>query len=199
MNKIINVLLGCLITSIGTVMLQHSHLVIGGTAGISLTLSYNLHMPFYILFFLVNLPFYIFSFMRMGWKFTVSTLFAITTLCFMTGTEQLFSDFNVLGWIGAVVGGGLTGLGLSILFANGSSLGGANILALYLQKKFGYNPGTFTFIFDAIVVLFGIYSVGLVKGIYSILSIIIINSIIASLDGKIFIGNTAEKSATTTI
>lgn len=199
MNKIINVLLGCLVTSIGTIILQHSHLVVGGTAGLSLILSYNLHKPFYILFFIVNLPFYIFSFMRMGWKFTASTFFAITALCFMTGAERWLSDFNVLSLIGAVVGGGLTGLGLSILFANGSSLGGANILALYLQKKCGCNPGKITFIFDAVVVLFGIYSIGLAQGLYSILSIIIINTIIASLDGRIFSGNTSKNSAATTI
>jgi len=186
LNKIPYILLGCLLSSIGTLILQHSHLVTGGTAGLSLSLSYSLHQPFYLLFFVVNLPFYIFSFMRMGWKFTASTFFSITTLCMMTGVERWLSDFVIVGWVGAVIGGGLLGLGLSILFANGSSLGGANILALYLQKKCAWDPGKITFVFDGIVVLLGIYSVGLLQGFYSVLSIVIISSTISFLNGRTF-------------
>ncbi|WP_034670522.1 YitT family protein [Ectobacillus panaciterrae] len=195
MIKIINILFGCLITSIGVLLLRHAHIITGGTAGLSLSLSYILNMPFATLFFAVNIPFYVFSFIRMGWKFTVSTIFAVTILSLMTGVDRWLPPFSIPALLGAVVGGIIIGFGLSILFLNNSSLGGANILALFLQKRFNWNPGKINFLFDFLVVISGIYSVGVTKGIYSILSISIISSIISYFKNKIANRDTAEKDA----
>jgi uncharacterized membrane-anchored protein YitT (DUF2179 family) len=69
---------------------------------------------------------------------------------------------------------GFAGLGLSLLFWNGSSLGGVNILMLYLQKKYGWDPGKSTFLIDFGIVMTGVYTVGLLKGLYSILSVVVL-------------------------
>lgn len=184
MNRISNIILGCFITGVGTILLQHAHLVVGGTAGLSLSLSYLFHLPFSLVFFIVNIPFYIFAVLRMGWNFTIATFFAITTMsCITGGMEWWLADYTLAPWIGTVAGGGLAGLGLSILFINQSSLGGANILALYLEKKYCWNPGFTNFIFDGIVVLLGVYSAGLLKGIYSVITVVIISAVIGRLKG----------------
>jgi len=65
---------------------------------------------------------------------------------------------------------------------------------LYLQKKFGWNPGKVTFVADSIIVVFGVYSVGLVKGIYSILSVIILSSVIGYFKRKIASANFSQDS-----
>ncbi|WP_374701217.1 YitT family protein [Thalassobacillus sp. C254] len=76
------------------------------------------------------------------------------------------------------------GLGISILFINGASLGGANILALFLHKKFNWNPGKVNFLFDFFVVLTGMYAIGLVSGFASVLSIIVTSCIISYFKTK---------------
>lgn len=180
MNRVISIILGCLITGIGTLLLAHAHLVIGGTAGLSLSLSYLMGIPFSPTFFVINIPFYTFAVLRMGWNFTLATFAAVTLLSCITGGLEhwLFNGFAVAPWIGATLGGGLAGLGLAILFENRSSLGGANILALYLEQKYNWNPGYTNCVFDSIVVLAGVYAAGLLRGLYSVLAVIVISSVI---------------------
>ncbi|WP_445505539.1 YitT family protein [Niallia sp. 03091] len=193
MKKTLNILIGCLVVSVGVLILRHSHLVTGGTAGLSLSLSYLIHLPFSFLFFIVNIPFYIFSFIRMGWKFTISTISAVTILSLITGIDQWIPSFSIFPLTGAIIGGVIIGFGLSILFLNGSSLGGFNILSLFLQKKLNWNPGKINFLFDFIVVISGIYFFGFLKGLCSILSIAITSSIISYNKTRIAATNRSEK------
>ncbi|MRH44283.1 YitT family protein [Aquibacillus halophilus] len=185
MKKILSILLGIVLVSIGVIILNHSQIVTGGTAGLALNLSYLFSSPFSIIFFLVNIPFYIFSVMRMGWKFTLSTICSVSLLSLFTMVNQWLPDFTIPIWLGAISGGLIIGVGLSCLFANGSSLGGANILALFLHKRYNLNPGTTTFIFDFIIVITSLYTVGIVKGLASILSIAILSMVISSFKNRI--------------
>jgi uncharacterized membrane-anchored protein YitT (DUF2179 family) len=155
----------------------------------ALGMSYLFNMPFSVALMTVSIPFYILSILRMGLQFTLSTFFAVLTLSFMSGIDQWLPDFIIPGYVGSVLGGGLMGLGLSLLFLNGSSLGGVNVLVLYLQKRFGWDPGKLTFVADFMIVVFGTYSVGLVKGIYSVLSVLILSSIISYFKGRIAAAN----------
>jgi uncharacterized membrane-anchored protein YitT (DUF2179 family) len=43
----------------------------------------------------------------------------------------------------ALMGGALAGVGLLMLFRHEASLGGVNVLALYLQERFGLRAGLF--------------------------------------------------------
>ncbi|KHF39089.1 YitT family protein [Halalkalibacter okhensis] len=190
--KIVNIILGCLVVSIGVFILQNSQVTTGGTAGLALSLTYALNIPFSLMFFLINIPFYVLAVFKMGWKFTLSTMFAVTTLSVLTEIIQVVPSFSMSPWVGAILGGIIAGFGLSILFLNGSSLGGANILTLYLQKRFNLNPGLTTFVFDFIVIFIGLFSIGLLRGFYSILSIIMISYIISYFKGRIAAKNTTK-------
>lgn len=174
-----------MITSIGVIILQHSNIVTGGTAGLSLSIYYLITLPFALIFFLVNIPFYIFSVLRMGWKFTLNTIFSVSVLTLMTGVDQFLPAFTIPILVGSILGGVLIGIGLSVVFMNGSSLGGANILALFLQKRFGTNPGKINFLFDFIVVMSCFLTIGWLKGLCSILSIAITSRIIGYFKNEI--------------
>ncbi|GAF15961.1 hypothetical protein JCM19046_365 [Bacillus sp. JCM 19046] len=178
-KKILAIFCGCLLVAGGVLLLRHAGLVTGGTAGLTLSLAYLFNAPFSLLFFLVNIPFYIFSLMRMGITFTVVTALSVTTLSLLTAVDSYLPAFTIPMFSGAVFGGLLIGLGLTILFKNQASLGGANILALFLQKKTGLDPGKTNFVFDATVVLLSFYVIGLIPGLFSIFSIIIISKVIS--------------------
>jgi uncharacterized membrane-anchored protein YitT (DUF2179 family) len=185
MVRLLKIILACFITSFGVIVMRHAHVVTGGTAGLTLNLTYLIQVPFAWLFFLINIPFYFFSFLRMGKRFTFDTLFAVTVLTLFTSIDQSLTDFSVPPWIGAIAGGLIIGWGLSMLFRNRASLGGANILALYLQRRWNWDPGKVNLAFDVLVVLIGIYSVGLKGGLYSIISIWISSVIISRYKHKI--------------
>ncbi|MBB3112388.1 uncharacterized membrane-anchored protein YitT (DUF2179 family) [Paenibacillus phyllosphaerae] len=189
MIRILNILLGCMLVSSGLIMLGHAEVATGGTAGLSLTLSYLVDIPFAWLFFLINIPFYVFSVMRMGWNFTLFTLLSVSLVTAMSSVDRLLPDFAVNMYAGTLIGSLLCGLGLSTLFMNKASLGGSNILALFLQQRYKANPGTVNFIIDSCIVALGFYSAGIIQGILSIASVFIVSSVISYFKKRISVGS----------
>ncbi|MEG6584725.1 YitT family protein [Dendrosporobacter sp. 1207_IL3150] len=183
--KVTKMLIGCLIVSVGILIMHHAQLVTGGTAGLALSASYFWQIPFSTVFILVNIPFYILSIMRMGVNFTLSTIFSVVSLSFMTEMDRWITSFAIHPFLSAILGGVMIGAGVAFLFSNGSSLGGANILTLYLQREFNWDPGKVNFVIDFAVVLSGSYAVGLVQGLYSVLSIAVLSSVISLLKVKV--------------
>ncbi|RKL66052.1 hypothetical protein CR203_17310 [Salipaludibacillus neizhouensis] len=184
LSKLLKILFGSFVVALGVIILQHSDLLTGGTAGLSLGLMYIFNMPFSLFFFIINIPFYIFSFITMGWRFTVSTILAVSFLSLMTSIDIFLPHFVIPSLLGATLGGVVIGLGVSYLFITGASLGGAHILALFLQKKFNFNPGKVSFSFDFSVILISLFTVGIINGMYSILSIVILSSILSYFKGN---------------
>ncbi|MGX4767790.1 YitT family protein [Bacillus mojavensis] len=185
MKRMLLIFTACLMTGAGVLTLRHSHVLTGGTAGLSLSLTYLFHSSFAIIFFLINIPFYVFSLIRMGVKFTLSTVFAVAALTLFTSIDHWLPSVSFSPFAGAICGGALIGFGLSLMFYHQASLGGANILALFLQKRYGWNPGTVNFLFDFGVVLVGIVSVGLLKGLFSLVSIAVTGLIVSFFKNKI--------------
>ncbi|AEI44844.1 YitT family protein [Paenibacillus mucilaginosus] len=185
MRKFANIVFGCMVTAIGLLFLKHTHAVTGGTAGLSLSLSYLMNLPFTALFLAINIPFFLFSALTMGRSFTVYSVGSVLILTLFTGLDSLLPAFEPSNLVGAVLGGMGIGLGVSILFANNSSLGGANILAFYLRRKYGWDPGLVNFAFDGMVVLISLSAVGVTKALYSIGSIALASLIISYFKSKI--------------
>ena len=180
MKKILTMIAGCFFTALGLYVLKSSSLVTGGTAGLSLSASYLLPISFSVLFTVINIPFYVLSFKKMGKQFTLSTILAVTTVTLLSSLiSAYFPAISFHPIVGAVVGGIIIGSGVVILFMNGSSLGGAQILSITLQKQFNWNMGKTNFIFDTIVILIGMYSIGVVRGLYSILSVLIVSAMMS--------------------
>ena len=82
--------------------------------------------------------------MRMGWRFTVKTFCAVALVSVMSEMHGYFIDIGRLEpFYIAIVAGLLLGMGFIVLFRHKASLGGINILALYLQEKYGLAAGKF--------------------------------------------------------
>lgn len=177
--KWFQIVIGCFVTASGLVILEHSDIVTGGTAGLSLSLSPLLGVPFPYMFALLNLPFFVFSFFYMGKTFTLKTIAAIAMLTGMSSVDQFLPEFAVPPLVGAIAGGALIGAGIMTLFRNGASLGGATILSIYLHKRHGINPGASNFTFDFIVILSSFFAYSLTSGLISILSIAVTSSVLA--------------------
>ncbi|NRQ13225.1 YitT family protein [Ensifer sesbaniae] len=143
------ILTGTLIISLGVIIYSKAMLLTGSTSGLALLLQYATGAEFWLVFFLVNLPFYVLAVKRLGWMFALRTFLAVSLV-------SLFSRLTT-GWVeiarldpiyAAVVGGGLMGTGLLILFRHRTGLGGINIVAIYLQEKFGVRAGYFQLAVD---------------------------------------------------
>lgn len=147
-------LTGTLFVSLGVVMFGHIGLLTGGTAGVAFLLHYATGWNFGLVFFLINLPFYGLAWKRMGKRFTFKTFTAVGLMALFSNlVPQLvrFGELNPL--FTAILGGLLMGTGMLILFRHRSSLGGFNVLVLYLQERFGWRAGRIQMALDCTIVL----------------------------------------------
>ncbi len=147
-------LTGTLFVALGVIMFRHCGLLTGGTAGLAFLLHYATGWNFSLVFVLVNLPFYGLAWRRMGWLFTLKTFAAVALMAGWVqwlpqwiGFEKLSTGFA------AVAGGLLMGAGMLMLFRHRASLGGFNVLVLYLQERWGWRAGRVQMLFDCGIVL----------------------------------------------
>ncbi|MCA1769075.1 MAG: YitT family protein, partial [Halomonas sp.] len=153
-EDVMAMLIGTLFVALGVTLYTEALLLTGSTAGLAFLLQYASGWPFGVWFFLINLPFYWLAIRRMGWSFTLRTFAAI-------GLVSLFSELTGR-WIhidgvapvyASLMGGCLIGIGMLILFRHRASLGGVNILVLYLQDRHGWRAGYVQLGIDGVIML----------------------------------------------
>ncbi len=173
-------LTGTALVALGIAFYSHAGLLTGGTVGLVFLLKYLAGWSFGPVFFLLNLPFYALAIWRMGWKFTLRTVCAVGLVSLfaeLTPQWVRFAELNVV--YAAVFGGFAIGIGLLILFRHRASLGGVNILALFLQERFGLRAGTFQMGIDALIVMAAVFVVPVDKVLLSVLGAVALNLVLA--------------------
>ncbi|BFN25927.1 hypothetical protein PSCT_00298 [Pseudomonas sp. SCT] len=173
-------LTGTALVALGIAFYSHAGLLTGGTVGLAFLLKYLAGWSFGPAFFLLNLPFYALAIWRMGWKFTLRTVCAVGLVSLfaeLTPQWVRFAELNVI--YAAVFGGFAIGIGLLILFRHRASLGGVNILALFLQERFGLRAGTFQMGIDALIVMAAVFVVPADKVLLSVLGAVALNLVLA--------------------
>jgi uncharacterized membrane-anchored protein YitT (DUF2179 family) len=173
-------LTGTLFVALGVVMFRHTGLLTGGTAGLAFLLHYATGWNFSVVFFLINLPFYGLAFKRMGRVFTFKTFVAVGLLAMLAQGMPLWITFDALSTgFAAVTGGLLMGAGMLMLFRHRASLGGFNVLVLYLQERFGWRAGRVQMAFDCAIVLAAFAVVDWQQIAWSVVGAVVLNMTLA--------------------
>jgi uncharacterized membrane-anchored protein YitT (DUF2179 family) len=171
---------GTLLVSLGVALLGKAGLITGGTVGIAFLLHYLTGFSFGKLFFAVNLPFYFLALKKMGWKFTLKTFVAVFLLSAFSELLPLVFRLEALNPLyAAVMGGLLCGVGLLVLFRHKASLGGINVLVLYLQERYGLRAGLVQLGLDAAILLLSIPKISLASVAISLLGAAMLNLTLA--------------------
>jgi uncharacterized membrane-anchored protein YitT (DUF2179 family) len=145
---------GTLFVALGLVFFRHVGLLTGGTAGIAFVLHYATGWRFGLLFFLINLPFYALAWLRMGPRFTIKTFAAVALLSLLSEWMPHWLKLGEVNPLFAALAGGLLlGAGFIILFRHRASLGGLNVLVLWLQERYGWRAGLVQMGIDGAILL----------------------------------------------
>jgi uncharacterized membrane-anchored protein YitT (DUF2179 family) len=161
-------------------MFRHTGLITGGTAGLAFLLHYATGWNFSLVFFAINLPFYGLALKRMGWVFTLKTFTAVALLALFAQWIPYGITFGELSTgFAAVAGGLLMGAGMLMLFRHRASLGGFNVLVLYLQERFGWRAGHVQMAFDCAIVLAAFAVVDGMQILWSVLGAVVLNMTLA--------------------
>lgn len=147
-------LAGTLFVALGLTMYGHAGLITGGVAGAGFVLGYATGLPFGLLFFVLNLPFYWLAWRRLGPAFTLKTFVAVALVSLATWFAPRVVSFDRLHpVVAALAGGVLIGFGLLALLRHRASVGGINILGQYLQERHGLSAGKVQLAIDGVIVL----------------------------------------------
>lgn len=179
-EDVLGILTGTFAASLGLFLLKSSGAVTGGTAGLALLLSYTVPLPFGVIFFAVNLPFFALAVWKKGWDFALRTGAAIALVSVLAGVHPAaFGSLHLDPVYGVPGGNLLAGVGLLILFRHKSSLGGFNILALLLQEKLKWRAGYVQMVLDVAIVLASLVLVPPLMVVLSAIGATLLNLVLA--------------------
>lgn len=112
----------------------------------------------------------------MGREFTIKTFLSVALLSVLT---ELFPHVMHVDYLNplfaAVLGGLLLGTGCLFLARHKSSLGGATIVSLYLQQRYGMRAGKVQMAIDCTVVLLALVIVPIERVAYSVLAVVVMS------------------------
>jgi uncharacterized membrane-anchored protein YitT (DUF2179 family) len=173
-------LLGTILVSIGLEFFRDAGIAIGGTAGIAFILHYLTNYDLGLVYFVINLPFYVLSFWAMGWVFTVKTFVAVALLSAETTLmPKVLTIAHIHPLYAAVAGGLVIGMGILALVRHQASLGGVNMVAFYLQNRFGWRAGKVQMGIDCAIVISAFLALDWVHVALSVVSAISMNLMLA--------------------
>jgi len=158
-------------------ILKPLNLVTGGTQGLSLILNHLFNLSPSLTILIINLIMLIISYFLLPKSTTYGTIVATITYPFfikLTSFLPSFETTNLMLFF-VVLSGIICGVTGGYIYKLGFSSGGLNLISLILKKCFNINIALTNFILNTIIILLGCFSFGLLKGIYSIL-VVIINS-----------------------
>lgn len=174
------IFVGSVMASFGIAVFTHMNFLIGGTAGLAFLTQYTTPLTFGPVFFVINIPFYYLAIKKLGWEFTIKTFMAVFLVSFFSEfIPHIFEFGRIDPWFAALFGGFLIGSGLLILFRHKASLGGLNILSIYLQENHNISAGKFQMAVDTVIILAAFFVVDWKALAFSVLASVALNIILA--------------------
>ncbi len=175
-EDILAIFTGTLLVSLGVALFKQAGLFTGGTAGLAFLIHYATDLSFGAVFFMLNLPFYWLAWKRMGWRFTLKTFISVALVSVMADLHPKMVQLSqVTPFYVALIGGSLMGVGFIVLFRHQASLGGINILTLYLQDKHGIRAGKLQMGIDVCIVCASFLLVSPIAMMASIFGAVVLN------------------------
>jgi len=185
---------GCLLTAISyNLFISPNRLVPGGVGGIAIIINSQTGIDNSTIIIITNLILLCLSFIVMGKDKTKATILGTLVVpLFIKLTEHI----NV--WIGldtsqillsTIFGGILTGIGLGMVFKQGFTTGGTDIINQICSKVFKIGIGQSMLLTDGLIVL----TSGLFFGINNVLYSIVLLYIISLISDRIILGTSDNK------
>lgn len=149
-----------------------NNLAPGGASGLCIILSRLVPIETGTLFLLVNIPIIGLGIWKFGWKFILSTLYAIFVSSMATNYFDTLEPLTREPLLGAVFGGVLVASGIGLVMRAGATTGGTDIIVKCLKLKKPYlKTGTIFLTIDSVIIGIGGIVFGRIDSVlYSIIS-----------------------------
>ena len=162
MNKILDsiktyvvIAFGLLINSIAWTGFLLPHQISGsGVSGIGAIVFYATGIPMGYTYLAINVILILIALKILGARFGIKTIYAVLLSAIMlTVLQRLIPEAVVKEkFMSAILGGMLCGAGLGIVFTQGGSTGGTDIIALIINKYRNISPGRIILMCDVFII-----------------------------------------------
>ena len=184
------ILLGCTVFSLGfDLFLDPNNINVGGITGIAMILRELLGFGSIGAYFAaINIPLFLLGYKELGRRFFIGSMLGMLFSTVLLDLLTIIPVPKIDLMLAALYGGGLTGLGLGLVFMAGASTGGSDIMAKLLRKRFRrLKLSRLMLILDIIpVTLTGVVFHDITRTLYSALplyvSALVMDSVIYGLD-----------------
>ncbi len=147
--------LGLFIFAFGwTAFLLPSEIFGGGIVGLGALIFFAIGFPVGYTTLIANTILIIIALRILGARFGINTIYGIilSSIFFIVLQKYITAPFVADQFMAALIGGGLSGIGVGIAFANGGNSGGTDIIALIINKYRNISPGRIYVYFDVVVI-----------------------------------------------
>lgn len=162
-----------------SLFLDPNDLVPGGLTGVAMILSRYLPASTGAIFLIINIPIIALAWYKFGWKFIMSTLYAIGCVSVFTdifaGREAVTNEPLLAVFMGDI----LIAFSIATIFKCGATTGGADIIIKLLRLKYPHiKTGSLFMMFDITVVsLSGILFQNIDAALYAFIGIFVMSAV----------------------
>jgi uncharacterized membrane-anchored protein YitT (DUF2179 family) len=143
-----------------------------GVTGISVLLNYQLGISLPLMVSVANIVLLAWAWRELSIRVVVWTIYGVLLVAllmhFMDGAPFPNTDQRLLI---ALMGGAIKGYGSGVVFRSGGSLGGLDIIVLYLQKKYGVEIGKYSFYFNLFILGVSVFVVGAENAMFGLMGV----------------------------
>lgn len=137
-----------------TAFLLPSEIVGGGVTGLSALIFYATGFPVGVTFFLINIVLIIMGIKSLGLSFGIRTIYGTAVLSVFLGLLQQYITEPVVDdrFMSAIIGGIMGGASVGLVFSQGGSTGGTDIIAMMINKYRNISPGKLILYMDVVII-----------------------------------------------
>ncbi len=126
----------------------------GGVTGISMLVYYATGFGTGYTYFIINIFLVILAIKVLGANFGLKTIFSMSIIAILLNVMQTYITEPILNdmFLSAVLSGILGGVGIGLIFNEGGSTGGTDIIAMIVNKYRNISPGRIIMYCDVIII-----------------------------------------------
>jgi uncharacterized membrane-anchored protein YitT (DUF2179 family) len=146
---------GLFLTALGwTAFLLPAQIAGGGISGVGALIYYATGFPIGVSYLIFNAFLILISIKVLGIRFGIQTIYGVVVLSVFLSVLQPLITAPIVqdAFLASVIGGILSGAGVGIVFTQGSSTGGTDIIALMVNKYRNISLGRLILFMDLIII-----------------------------------------------
>lgn len=150
----------------------------GGIVGVSMIFSKFMPIQLGVLTAVLNTPFLIIGYKRLGKLFLIKSIFAMIIFSIMLGVFEDMEPITDKDILVVAFGGVILGLGVGLILLNGGCLDGTETVALIISRKTDFSVGQIVLGFNILIYAAAGILFGLDRALYSLLTYFITSKVI---------------------